>query len=527
MRRCNNRCGRWAWSALAIGLLCAAAAAQERAATEGPDELMQAMELQISARSVRDLDECVSLCEQALSKGLDATDAELAHNIAASCLFQRASSIASVIIGRDQPHPRWPQLREIALNDLQRAVGHVRDLAEAQMMICKLQLLPGGDRERGLEAANEAIRLYADDKAQLAEAYLARSRFHEDPAEQLADMKRAREADPQNGEVRRLLAKVLFEQQQFEAAEAAIREMLSENEDAELRLALAETLANIDGKFDEAIKEIDRALQIDPKMAQAYTLRARLHTSHENLDAALADLGEALKINANDVGTILFRAELHLFRDDTKSAREDIEEALRQRPGLVLGILMRSRVNAAEKKFEDAIQDMELLVQNDPLNKLLGELIDNDKNNWRALRSRGDARLAIGEHAEAVEDYNQALAINPDDSGVLNNLAWVLATSPIDEVRDADRSLELATKACELTEYKQAHILSTLASSYAEKGDFESAIKWSSKAVELGEGDVKEQLEKELESYRAAKPWREKQETKEKPDLPKRNLLET
>jgi tetratricopeptide (TPR) repeat protein len=283
-------------------------------------------------------------------------------------------------------------------------------------------------------------------------------------------------------------------------------------------------------------------------MAQAYTLRARLHTSHENLDAALADLGEALKINANDVGTILFRAELHLFRDDTKSAREDIEEALRQRPGLVLGILMRSRVNAAEKKFEDAIQDMELLVQNDPLNadyrlqlaayysaddrprkaiKLLGELIDNDKNNWRALRSRGDARLAIGEHAEAVEDYNQALAINPDDSGVLNNLAWVLATSPIDEVRDADRSLELATKACELTEYKQAHILSTLASSYAEKGDFESAIKWSSKAVELGEGDVKEQLEKELESYRAAKPWREKQETKEKPDLPKRNLLET
>ena len=70
----------------------------------------------------------------------------------------------------------------------------------------------------------------------------------------------------------------------------------------------------------------------------------------------------------------------------------------------------------------------------------------------------------------------------PEESGLLNNLAWVLATSPNDKVRDGKRSIELATKACELTEYKEAHILSTLASGYAEEGDFETAKKWSAKA---------------------------------------------
>ena len=34
-------------------------------------------------------------------------------------------------------------------------------------------------------------------------------------------------------------------------------------------------------------------------------------------------------------------------------------------------------------------------------------------------------------------------------------------------------------------------------------------MKWSTKAVELGEKGQDEQLKKELESYQAKKPWRE------------------
>jgi len=163
----------------------------------------------------------------------------------------------------------------------------------------------------------------------------------------------------------------------------------------------------------------------------------------------------------------------------------------------------------------------------------MGENLDKDEKETKAdaLRARGDAMLSVGKHGDAVKDYDEALKLTPDDTGVLNNLAWVLATSPDDGVRNADRSIELGTKACDLTKFEKPHILSTLASGYAEKGDWENAIKWSGKAVELGvkEDDVSDQLKKELDSYKEKKPWREKQEIEEntKPLGAKPNDLET
>ena len=76
----------------------------------------------------------------------------------------------------------------------------------------------------------------------------------------------------------------------------------------------------------------------------------------------------------------------------------------------------------------------------------------------------------------------------------------------------AGHAVKLAEKACKLTEYKEAHVLSTLASGYAETGDFEKAREWATKAVELASTDEqKANLSKELESYKQDKPWREDQ----------------
>jgi tetratricopeptide (TPR) repeat protein len=144
------------------------------------------------------------------------------------------------------------------------------------------------------------------------------------------------------------------------------------------------------------------------------------------------------------------------------------------------------------------------------------EVLDQNQDNFSALQLRGDVYLNLGKHAEAIVDFGRALELKPDDTSLLNNLAWVLATSPEDGLRDSKRAVELATKACEKTEYKTPHILSTLAAAFAEDGNFETAIKWSQEAVDLDDPEHGKQLAKELDSYREGQPWREKNNIEEK-----------
>ena len=57
-------------------------------------------------------------------------------------------------------------------------------------------------------------------------------------------------------------------------------------------------------------------------------------------------------------------------------------------------------------------------------------VIDIEADNFDALRGRGDSYLNLGKHEEAIADFERALKLQGDDFSLLNNFAWVLATSP-------------------------------------------------------------------------------------------------
>ncbi len=124
------------------------------------------------------------------------------------------------------------------------------------------------------------------------------------------------------------------------------------------------------------------------------------------------------------------------------------------------------------------------------------------------------ALLRLGQTQAAVNQWEEALKIDPDSAEALNNLAWVLATSEAAELRDGQRAVQLAERACELTQSKQTIMVGTLAAAYAEAGRFAAAVATARKACALasanGEQELLEKNQQLLEQYQAGKACRAK-----------------
>ena len=66
-----------------------------------------------------------------------------------------------------------------------------------------------------------------------------------------------------------------------------------------------------------------------------------------------------------------------------------------------------------------------------------------------------------------------------------HRVAWLLATCDQDSVRDGPRALGEATIACNLTQWKDPRSLESLAAAHAEVGDFDAAVQWQTRALQV------------------------------------------
>ena len=124
------------------------------------------------------------------------------------------------------------------------------------------------------------------------------------------------------------------------------------------------------------------------------------------------------------------------------------------------------------------------------------------------LAAKGEVEEAKLARDEAIAGYEDAVKRGMTDAGCCNTLVTYLATDVSEVIRDGRRAIEIAKNACEMSDYRDANVLAHLAEAYAEAGDFDSAVKWSEKAIELADDESRAGLTERLESYRIRKPWR-------------------
>ncbi len=125
----------------------------------------------------------------------------------------------------------------------------------------------------------------------------------------------------------------------------------------------------------------------------------------------------------------------------------------------------------------------------------------------KAYNNRGIVYRLKGRYDKAILDFNKAIEINPLDAEGYNNLAWLFATAKAPGFRNGKKAVDLALKACELSEWRNAEYVDTLAAGYARAGDFDNAVKWQEKALGYPKLARASEFQQRLNDYRERKPW--------------------
>jgi len=256
------------------------------------------------------------------------------------------------------------------------------------------------------------------------------------------------------------------------------------------------------GRLDETIYHCSEAVRLRPghfdaRIALAYALR-----DTGRLDEAVREYQKCLQMEPNDpnvlneLGIILGR------QGKPDEAVKYLTEALRIKPDFAAAHTNIGYALALQNNFDEAAAH-------------LAESLRLDPNSAKAHYYFGQVLVQKRKINEALTHFEEALRLKPDWVEPMNDLAWFLAAGKETTIRNPDRAIRLAQRACALTNHKKPELLDTLAVSYAAAGTFSKAIETAHEALELCRSSeqktLKEEIKKRLVLYEAGKPYIETQ----------------
>ena len=221
------------------------------------------------------------------------------------------------------------------------------------------------------------------------------------------------------------------------------------------------------GRSSEAIHEYEEALRLDPDLAAAHNSLGNALEAVARVDDALKEYLEVVRLQPTHAGAQNNIAVILMGRGQLEEATSHLREALRLDPAL-----------------PDAHYNLGLIAQKK------------------------------GEPLKAAREFRDAITLQPGWSTPLLDLAWLLATTPDDEMREGKQAVALAERALLLLRGPQGHALDVLAASYAADGQFDRAIAMVEAAIRVGDADsTARELNARRELYAKHRAYRQQVST--------------
>jgi tetratricopeptide (TPR) repeat protein len=238
----------------------------------------------------------------------------------------------------------------------------------------------------------------------------------------------------------------------------------------DLRLSLAEKYRAA-GLFDRAFSLYKDLRRLAPSDTSILVEMAQTHLMKGDPGAALTCLGEVKKRSKNAVEskTRLLISIAHLQKGDTTRAAAELEEGLHRAPSDVIMRLQLASVYLAQENYTAAIMQYE-------------QVLDVDPESFTAYFHLARAYKMVGKYEEAKTALEHALRLKPNSIEAQNNLAYLYAQLGT----NLDRSLQLAQKVNQRLP-NQPQVLDTLGLIYYQRGEYNKALKYLTRAKELSQ----------------------------------------
>jgi tetratricopeptide (TPR) repeat protein len=108
-------------------------------------------------------------------------------------------------------------------------------------------------------------------------------------------------------------AKKLFEEGKYEEAIDQLDHMIEQSPNSKNAYVLRGTSYDSIGQYDQAIADYTRAIEIDPQFVAAYNNRGSVYITLEQYEKGLPDLNMALELNPENANSYYNRAIIHTF----------------------------------------------------------------------------------------------------------------------------------------------------------------------------------------------------------------------
>jgi tetratricopeptide (TPR) repeat protein len=285
----------------------------------------------------------------------------------------------------------------------------------------------------------------------------------------------------------------------------------------------------INGRFAEAVADYDRAIQMGMTDGPLYVNRGVARYAMGDFEDAIADFDQAIAEGLTGLSIYVNRASAHLAAGNHDRAIDDLNEAIRLAPQQPDGYFERGRAWQQMDKLDQAVTDFSRAIELDedfvPAYRGRGfvwflkgdsEKAIADFDRWiqrqpespSAYNNRGFNLQRLGRYREALADFQRSRELAPQYLLAMQNTAWLLATCPDDEIRDAQAALEIARQAHQISEGQSIGVMKAMAAAYAASGDFEEAIAWQNQVIEQLPEDQQADEQELLDLYHAEKPYR-------------------